>query len=804
MTTKSATIETTAAASAATEPLGARYDRHSDRVCFRIFSRRATAVQLYFYQDARQADEILVKTLTKDADSWSLSFSLSELRAAGLTGDVIYYGYRAWGANWLWTETWRPGSLQGFQCDVDSDGNRFNPNKLLLDPYGREVSHDPGVALLYLDPPAYPDAYYGGASRAVDSGPLAPKSILLLNADRTGYGAKPQRPLTDDVIYEVNLRGLTMGDETIPAAERGTFRGAAQKAAYLRELGVTAVEFLPVQEFADAQNDDGDPRGDNYWGYMTLNYFAPNRRYAADRTPGGPTREFKEMTARFHAEGIKVFLDVVYNHTGEGLLRRVIPAQGNPATPEEVEAVIRAAGPSRYQDSLQDKDAACYFSYCGLDNASYYCLRDGNQRYETRGGCGANLNYDEAAVQDLIIDSLRYWADEMGVDGFRFDLAPVLSLSRSADGYRPNPDSTIFSKISAALPSRQHNPGGVDLIAEPWGDDSSINWLQHFPADWAVWNKDYRDVVKRALNKYGVCSLPVHQLAQAVSGSQAFIGKAPANSINYLVSHDDCNSLRNVFSYNRFWHLDEAVERDNQLSWDQDGDPALQRKAVRNAFALLLLSAGVPMFTGGDELFRTLPPQRPGLGKMNLVSVDSPAVYLDFSAYHALNAARHSDNPTAARQLLETDETLQLFAFVKDLLAFRRNHPSLRPAAYFSGAPSANGLADIRWYDANGRELAGCAWDREDFLGWRINAQFDAPPDSENAAASIYIAYNRSAAALSLQLPPPLAGNRWHRLLDTDNRDGWMSAVHNFDGGVTVLGSDYLLHERSILVLVEK
>jgi isoamylase len=775
--------------------LGVHYYTQTGKIAFRVFSANATRMKLYLYRAPLGETAILEKTLRRRQNVWTINVTLDELQDAGFGTDYLYYGYRAWGPNWEFHRDWRPGSDSGLITDVDAAGNRFNPNKLLIDPYALELSHDPQVDSLDIDPNCYVRDYYGGEFRCLDTGEIAPKSICLINQERRDYGVKPRRHLKDDVIYEVNLRGFTMNDPGITPGERGTYRGAGRKAAYLKELGVTAIEFLPIAEFADDQNDDGDPRGDNYWGYMPINYFAPNRRYAADRSPGGPTREFQAMVKAFHDAGIKVFLDVVYNHTGEGILRRQAGRKGPAGRP----AAVREGRLSRAADDLQDYRQACYLSLIGLDNRSYYYLRDANRRYEDRGGCGGNLNFGQPVVVNLILDSLQYWVETMGVDGFRFDLAPILSLTGADGNYRADVNSAIFSKISAAFPD------GVDLIAEPWGVAGLLDWNNKFPSDWAIWNKDYRDIVKTVLNKQHISPLRVGELAKAVSGSAEYIGQAPWNSINYLVSHDDCNALRNLFSYNAYYHLTERVVKSDQISWDQDGDLEGQRKAVRNAFVLLMLAAGTPMFAGGDELGRMLPAYRAGVGQMNLVTIDRPEVYLDFNTYRKLQGLWKAGDMEAAEQLIANDEGLSIWVFVRSLLHFRKQHECLRPLRYFSGAGYAvNGLADIAWYRADGDLMAGADWERTDFLGWRINARQELIAKRVARVESIYVAYNCSASNLMVNLPSNMTGRRWYRLLDTDNSGGWMTAYRNFDGGRTRLEREYWLHGRSCLVLVEK
>lgn len=788
-----------------TTRLGTHYYPQTKEIVFSIFSKNASCIQIYFYSTPLGSDEVLVKKLSKEGDIWSVTVSSEELTDTSIASRYIYYGYRAWGPNWYFTDLWQKGSDKGFVCDVDSNGNRFNPNKLLFDPYAKELSHDPQVARIYIDPNAYSDAYYGGENRNLDTGRIAPKSVMVLDKEDLDYGIKPKRLLKDDIIYEVNLRGFSMLDNSIPQDERGTYKGAAKRAGYLKELGVTAIEFLPVQEFTDEQNDDNDPRGDNYWGYMTLNYFSPNRRYSSDKSPGGPTREFKEMVKAFHEEGIKVFLDVVYNHTGEGPMKRKV-FQSNLSSNDNIEKAIREAGPSRGDDCLQDFNAACILSYTGLDNKSYYFLRDQNLRYEGRGGCGGNLNYDNYVVKNLIIDSLKYWVHEMGVDGFRFDLAPILNLTCLDGDIYSNEKSEFFNEISNVLPSRTINyEDGVDLIAEPWGDGSCIDWSDKFPKDWSIWNAAFRDVLKISLNKYGVSPMQISEISKVVSGSKEIIGKKPWNSINYIVSHDDCNSLRNLFSYNSFFHLDEAVIKYDQISWDQGGSIEKQKKAVRNAISLLLLSAGVPMFAGGDELFRPIPQYLNGIGKMNMVSIDSPEVYLDFKKFNRMKKYIEEGNYDASNQMTEAVDALNTFMFVKNLIRFRSKHECLRPYNYFSGAiNSKNGLKDISWHNKDGAETIGADWRETDFIAYRINAVDERVQNKLDSISSIYVAFNRSPEEQDIKLPPNIDGKSWYLFINTE--DPYKAIYEDresiFDN--MIRDKKYRLVERSVVVLIEK
>jgi pullulanase/glycogen debranching enzyme len=389
---------------------GARLDPGTGTLTVTVCSKNASRIEVWLYDRPTGADEVERVPLARSVGTdgvWSAAVPPEVLRKHDFVG-AIYYGIRAWGPNWPFVSAWSKGTEIGFAADVDEAGNRFNPNKLLIDPYAVEISHDPAPRLSFIDPNEYVDDYDSGQGfRAIDTGRIAPKSVLPLRAVDAPTGPKPDRPLSDDVIYEVHVRGLTKKDPSIPESLRGTFRGAGIKAGYLRDLGVTAIELLPVHQFASEQNDDGDPRGDNYWGYMTLGFFAPNRRYASDRSPGGPIREFKDMVRAFHEVGLKVFLDVVYNHTGEGLLARTTEGDD-----------------SRADDAKQLADRARILSFRGLDNATYYTLRSRpdldrgrpNQRYQDNSGCGPSLNVAKGVVQDFILDSLGYWAGEMGID----------------------------------------------------------------------------------------------------------------------------------------------------------------------------------------------------------------------------------------------------------------------------------------------------------------------------------------------------------------------------------------------------
>jgi len=765
--------------------LGADPDVDAGTLSFRVFSAHATRVEAWIYDQPRGAAVVTRVPLERQEPGdegggiWTAVVPLAPLFAGSGSDGAVYYGLRAWGPNWAFDPAWTAGSELGFVSDVDLAGNRFNPNKLLIDPYTAEVSHDPAPRLSVIDPNEPSGDYDTGPDRrAIDTGPVAPKSVVPLRALDADTGPRPTRPLRDDVVYEAHVRGLTRLDPSVPEPFRGTYRGASLKAGYLSDLGVTAVEFMPVQHFASEQNDDGDPRGDNYWGYMTLAYFAPNRRYAADRSPGGPTLEFKEMVRAFHEAGIKVFLDVVFNHTGEGLLGR--------RTEDD---------DSRSDDARQLPDRARLLSFRGLDNATYYTLRsrsdlDGgrtNQRYQDNSACGPALAVARAPVRDFVLDVLAYWVTEMGVDGFRFDLAPTLANRMAGDGFDfdwSDPES-LLPLMGGRLPLRgDAAPDGVDLIAEPWlAQGTDTYQLGRFPAGWAQWNDVYRQTVRRAENKFHVSSVRPWELANALSGSEqqlrppgpASTDTGPGWSVNYLASHDGF-TLRDVFSFT-----------DGDDTWDHGGDPVAQRQAVRNGLTYLLTSAGVPMFQAGDELFRSLG------GRRNTVAADDSTTWLGWEGVDAFLRAEQAGDEAAATALRERDD-VRMYQFTRVMARFRAGHPALRPARFFTGATAAGStLADVGWCGPDGGVLA-TGWDDPElgFLGFRVAE----PP------GSVYIAYLWRDQPLEVRLPARSPAARWRRVADTA---AWMEPWGNVDPAPgTEIDAVYVMHARSVVVFVEE
>lgn len=739
--------------------LGGRYDGTQSNISFRVFSSRATRIEVWIYKTASGAQETVKYVMTKDAATnvWSKTVSVATLQNTyGITGPV-YYGYRAWGPNWPYTTGWAKGTGVGFLNDVDGSGNRFNPNKLLLDPYAREVSQD-------MNTPSCTDGtiYASGAThRNKDSGACAPKGIVL-TADSQPTGTKPTRAFKDDVVYEVHVRGLTRNDTSVASALRGTYAGAAAKASYLAGLGVTAVEFLPVQETQNDTNDI-DPNsdsGDNYWGYMTLNYFAPDRRYASDKTAGGPTREFKAMVKAFHDVGIKVYVDVVYNHTGEG-------------------------GAWGGTDGLTVYNIQ---SFRGLDNPTYYALTSNFQYSWDNTGVGGNYNTRNPTAQNLIVDSLAYWRNTLGVDGFRFDLASVLgnTCEHGCFNFDKMDSGNALNRIVAELPPRPAGGGsGTDLIAEPWAIGGNSYQVGGFPSGWAEWNGKYRDSLRKAQNKLGVDVVTTGELATRFAGSSDLYGddgRKPWHSVNFMVAHDGF-TLRDLYSYNskvnnQAWPYGPSDGgEDNNNSWDQGGDAYAQRRANRTGLAFMMLSGGVPMITGGDEMLRTLQ------GNNNPYNLDSPANWLNWTL--DTNASNHK-------------------TFTTRLIAFRQAHPALRPMNFYSSVDNnGNVMEQLRWFKPDGG-VADSAYftnTSNHAIAWRIDGS-----EFGDSASAIYVAYNGWSGPVNFTLPWPGTGKTWYRVTDTATWNDGPNTMAT-PGSEAFIGGEYTtygLEARSLLLLIAK
>jgi glycogen operon protein len=730
--------------------LGAKYDSAAANITFRIYSSRASRVELDLFNAGYGQAELAKYLLTLDPNTpnvWQVTVPVSAIKAAGISG-TVYYGYRAWGPNWPYSASWSKGSSTGFIADVDTSGNRFNPNKLLYDPYALELSQDP-VNATWTDSTVYAS---GALYRAKDSGPYVPKGIVLPNGS-TSTGTKPTRAQKDDIVYEVNVRGLTKNDASVAAAYQGTYKGAALKASYLAGLGVTAVEFLPVQETQNDANDNtpNSTVGQNYWGYSTLNYFAPDRRYSSDKSAGGPTKEFQAMVAAYHAAGIKVYLDVVYNHTGEG-----------------------------YAWSSTDNTTYNVMSYRGLDNPTYYELTSDNQSSWDNTGVGGNYNTYNTIAQNLIVDSLYYWNQTMGVDGFRFDLASVLgnTCTQGCYNFSSSDTNNALNRIVRELPPRPAGGGsGVDLIAEPWAIGGNSYQVGGFPAGWSEWNGIYRDTLRQAQNQMGVTPVTPSQLATRFAGSSDLYqgsGRSPWNSVNFMVAHDGF-TLKDLYSCNgsnnsQAWPYGPSDGGStNNISWDQGGGASDQRAAARVGLAFMMLDAGTPMITGGDEFLRSINCNN------NPYNLDSSGNWLNYS--------------------WSTDQS-NFNAYAKGMIAFRKAHPALRPATWYTAA-------QLAWYTPAGTTPDSTYWNSSSNhdIAYVLNGSLLG-----DTASAIYVGYNGWSASVNFTLPSPGSGKNWYRVTDTcawDEGTGQVTAP----GSETFIGGQgyvYGICGRGLLLLIAK
>jgi isoamylase len=739
--------------------LGAAYNSKKTSITFRVYSSQATRMMLYLYTAGYGVEESAAYALNPSGSHvWTVKVSVSAIKAAGIAG-TVFYGYRAWGPNWPYSSSWTKGSSPGFISDVDSMGNRFNPNKLLLDPYAREVSQDPLNANNQDG-----SIFASGASyRNTDSGTYAPKGIVLTGSV-TSTGTKPIRAQKDDILYEVNVRGLTEQDPNTPAAYRGTYFGAGLKASYLASLGITAVEFLPMQETQNDENNviPNSNANQNYWGYETENFFSPDRYYAYNKAPGGPTAEFQAMVAAFHKAGIKVYMDVVYNHTAEGGTW-----------------------------SGTDPTTASIYSFRGLDNTSYYELSSGNQYFYDNTGTGANFNTYNPVAQNLIVDSLNYWSTTMGIDGFRFDLASVLAnscLNGDDEAAAPNcldggynfdasDPNVAINRILREFTVRPATGGsGLDLYAEPWAIGGNSYQLGGFPSGWSEWNGVYRDSMRQAQNELGQMPISIAQDATNFTGSSDLFqasGRAPWNSTNFIDIHDGL-TLNDVYSCNgsdnaQAWPWGPSNGgTSNNYSWNQGGAALDERRAARTGMAFEFLSAGTPVMQGGDEFLRTLQCNN------NAYNLDSSGNWLNYTW---------------------TSDQSNFYNFAQRAIAFRLAHPALRPVTWYTAS-------QVVWYQPSGAVASTSYWnDTSNYaIAYTLNGSSFSDPNS------MYIAFNGWSGATEFTLPAPPTGANWYRVTDTCNwNDGpntWVTP-----GSETLIGGSGATYNQcgqSILLLISK
>lgn len=758
-------------------PLGAHVT--GKEVTFAVYSKHATRIMLELYNAPTGEDAAQEFWMVKNPSDHIWRAKIGNLPAG------TFYAFRCFGPNWDYSPNWRRGnSSEGFLSDVDNQGNRFNPNKVLFDPYARELTHDKETLEMLTE--GENGGMYGTGDglyrnmprRSIDTGRWAPKSIVIHN--HTGVGRRPAIPAEKAAIYEAHVRGLTQhasaanlknllsgiaGFETtpnIPAEYLGTYKAAGMMAPYIKALGFTTIEFLPVHETDNDTNPDSKAGG-NYWGYMTQSFFAPDRRYAQDKTPGGPTREFKEMVKAFHDQGIEVYLDVVYNHSGEG---------GN----------------------WGDVNTTGFVSLGGFDTPEYYVLTDSNYLVDGATGCGNQINYSSQAAQNLLTDSLTYWITEMGIDGFRFDLAPVLGRTPNAHSRQDWGAQKQFSQQSPLLTKirdlgQQHN---VEMIAEAW--DLWGYEVGNFPTGWGEWNGRYRDEIRRYMKGDGNTQGFIDMLNGDYSHFQDQGG--PQRSINFIVAHDGF-TLMDLVSYNQknnqqTWPFGPSDGgNDTNESWDSMGNQTLRRQRLRNFWAIQFMSRGIPMVVWGDELGRTQN------GNNNPYNLDSVATWNNYEmiATNSPNAVStqtgtpyHNNFGTAHTPAAVNPQ----FRFSRFMAQLRQKHPALKQRTWGDSAMNSGNDVTYMFRRPDGySNLTGndrCVWLRIDGSGVGDH--------------DFLVLINMWTESVTFTIPKDSATQSWKRIVDTDQwAEGQCNCWEPAKG--TPITSSYGVNPWSIVILEE-
>ncbi len=644
-----------------------------------LFSRHATAVSLLIYNstggDNPSREIVLDPVSNRTGDIWHV-----ELTGAG---DGLLYNWRVEGP-------WEPGS-----------GHRFNSRIPLMDPYAQAVAGEYHWEI---------GQSLNGSQQRLPANMLPPKCLVVDNSFDWGTDRHPRTALEGSVIYEMHVRGFTR-HESSGVSSPGTFLGVIEKIDYLKNLGVTAVELLPVHEFNEDElirrNPLSGEKLKNYWGYSTVLFFAPNKGYAqGEELSGSAVREFKTMVKALHDAGIEVILDVVFNHTAEG----------------------NETGPT--------------LNFRGLDNSIYYILEETDpSRYKNYSGCGNTLNCNHPVVRGFIRNCLRYWAVEMHVDGFRFDLASILGRDSRGE-MLVNPP--LLESI-AEDPILRH----VKIIAEAW-DAAGAYQVGSFPGKrWSEWNGRFRDDVRRfwRAERYSR-----NGLASRLTGSSDIYtssGKLPRNSINFITSHDGftLNDLVSYLGKHNEANGEESRDGDNNnlsVNFEVEGhsdDPQVDRlrlRQTRSLLATLLLSQGVPMILAGDEFRRG---QR---GNNNAYCQDNEISWLDWTLAEKNN---------------------HLVEFTRRLITLRKAHPVFRRSSFFTGADhNSDGRADIQWYEASGGPVR---WsDSRPCLACRLDGGA-SETGAEADDRDFFLMFNSGRQTRTFHLPGPGGSKSWRLVLDS-------------------------------------
>jgi isoamylase len=682
-------------------PLGATW--LGDGVNFAIFSEHASKVELCLFDDVHAPKEI----------------ARIELREQN--------GY-VWH---VFLPDARPGQLYGYRIHGPYDPNhglRFNDTKLLLDPYAKSIA---GVVKWSNEMFSYVvgDPAEDLARDMRDNAWAMPKSVVIDDRFNWGDDQLPNIALENTIIYEVHVKGFTKLFSDVPEHLRGTYAGLASKAAirYLKNLGVTALELLPIHAHVDDKTllDRGLT---NYWGYSSIGFFAPRAEYSGNREPGGEVVEFKEMVRSLHAAGIEVILDVVFNHTGEG----------------------NHLGPT--------------LCFRGVDNVACYRLLADNPRfYLDYTGTGNSVDTLHPRMLQLVMDSLRYWVTEMHVDGFRFDLAPVLAR-----------DGSGFNKFHAFFKCIQQDPilSQTKLIAEPWDVGDGGYQVGNFPPPWSEWNGKYRDAIRAYWR--GDEGL-IGEVAYRLTGSPDLYehdGRAPTASVNFVTVHDGF-TLNDLVSYNDKHNEANGEEnRDgdpNNRSWNCGNEGPtndakienLRRRQQRNFLTTLFLSQGVPMLLGGDEFGRT---------------------------QNGNNNAYCQDNEISWFNWQWNEKQKQELEFTKRLIQLRREHPVFRRPKFFQGKPVPGGaVRDVMWFNPGGNEMSEDEWKSPWVRCVAMMVSGDAADLVDNHGEIVrddtFLFLINAHYEPQAFLLPGEEHLEWELILDTTYEDGFLAKSKNFPSG---------------------
>jgi glycogen operon protein len=714
------TLDNIAADSGKALPLGASLTH--DGVNFAIFSRHATAVTLILFESA---------------DSGSRWTEIPLNKRGNKTGNIWHCFIKGLGA----------GTCYLYRADgpyFPEKGMRFNPHNTLLDPYAKALTDiknwDYGKCSGY-----DPEKPGGDLTYSYTDDIAHQPRCIVVDDDFDWQGDMPLNyPLRFSVIYEMHIKGLTAHPNS-KVKHPGTYLGVIEKIPFLKDLGVTSLEFLPVQEFNENEylryNPKTGEKLTNYWGYSTAAFFAPKGSYASDKSPGAQVREFKEMVRELHKAGIEVILDIVFNHTAEG----------------------NEQGPT--------------ISFRGLDNSIYYILNENRRFYQNYSGCGNTMNCNHPVVRTFIMDCLRYWVMEMHVDGFRFDLGSILGRDQNGR-LLENPPTLERIAEDPVL-------NATKIIAEAWdaGGAYQVGW---FPGGrWAEWNDKFRDNVRQY---WRGDEKETRFLATRIAGSSDLYlrdGRKPFHSINFITSHDGF-TLMDLVSYNGKDNKENGEENrdgnDNNLSYNYgvEGpttDPlinTMRERQVKNFFTTLMVSLGTPMILGGDEFGRT---QK---GNNNAYCQDNEISWYDWSLF---------------------EKNKNLYRFVKEMIAFRKRHPGFMRPEFFTGrGGNYNATPDISWYDESG---GSPDWDDVGyFLALRLlgsRAETLADRDDND----FYIMLNADTDTQAFILAEPPAKKEWFRAVDTG-----LSSPNDIllpgQEKILPLQHIYPVKARSIVILISK